>query len=130
MKPTNKRKDTPDSKIMDALDASDYSIHRASTRLGVHPSTLYRWISDSPNLKKYIAHRLEFDAVKAREKLEHMLEHADALDPKQMGHVISICKILLDKAEANKAQLEIDHVLDVSVNEEVESKIRKLLGEE
>lgn len=129
MNRSNKRKDTPDSKIMDALDASDYSIHRASTRLGVRPSTLYYWISDSPNLKKYIAHRLDFDAVKAREKLEQMLEQADALDPRQMGHVIQICKILLDKAEANKSQLEIDHVLDVGVNEEIEKKIRDLLGE-
>lgn len=105
---SNKRKDFQDSQIMDALDACDYSIHKASDMLGITPSTLYRWVNQSDNLRKYRGMQIESHALKAREKLEQIIEGADHLDPRQMGPIISACKIFMDKAEANKLNIEGD----------------------
>lgn len=124
----NKRKDYPDSVIMNALDACNYSIPKAAERLGVRPNTLYHWIQTSDNLRQYRNMKLEMDAVTAREKLNDMLAKLDALDPRVSGHVISICKILIDKAEANKmdnSPMKVQHEID----KDLEDKIRKLLGE-
>ena len=122
-----KRNHIQDSVIMNALDVAEYSIHKASSRLGVCPATLHRWIKKSENLQRYINERLEFDAVKAREKLEYMLDNVDCLDPKTMGNIISICKILLDKAEANKSEVSVTKT--VTIDEDLEKKIKELLGE-
>ena len=123
----NKRKHIQDSVIMDALDACEYSVHKAAVRVGVTSATMYRWIQKSDNLKKYIAWRLDFDAVKAREKLEFMMENVDCLDPKTMGNVIAICKILLDKAESNKVDTNVTNT--ITVDSALEDRIKKLLGE-
>jgi hypothetical protein len=124
----NKRKDFTDSQIMDALDASEYNITKAAKLLTVNPQYLYKWVRDDDNLKGYLRMRVESDAVKARDKLNEILELANALDPKQMGHVVQICKILLDKQEADKQQLDIH--TQHSVDEELNEKIKKLLGNE
>ena len=121
-----KRKHYPDSKIMDALDACDYAISKAALRLGIASSTLYTWVRNSPNLNKYIANRLELDALKARDKLEEILEKADALDPKFTGNVIQVCKILMDKVEPDRQQLDTNHKLEIDVD--LNDKINKLLG--
>lgn len=124
-----KRDEIPDSKIMDALDAEEYNIKRAAARLGIKPNTLYKWIKDSENLKKYVDLRIENDAVRARDKLSEMLEYGDALDPRQMGHIISICKILLDKAEADRQSLDISQQTTHKIDKELQDKIRDLLDE-
>jgi transposase-like protein len=114
---------------MDALDACDYSIHKAATRLGIQANTLYHWIRKSENLSKYIAYRLQFDAVKAREKLEGILEQVDHLNPAMLGHVIQVCKILLDKAEADKTDVQQQQI-EFTLNTDAQEKIKKLLDGE
>jgi hypothetical protein len=126
---TNKRKDFNDSEIMDALDAESYNITKAAGRLGVRPNTLYKWVKESENLTTYISFRTESDAVRARDKLDEILSSADTLDPRQMGHIISICKILLDKQEADKNHLEVDQTNTHTIDKDLEDKIKKLLEE-
>jgi transposase-like protein len=125
----NKRKDFTDSQIMDALDAEELNVSRAAGRLGIAPNTLYQWIKKSPNLKGYLQMRTETDAVKARDKLNRILDLADELDPRQMGHIITICKILIDKQEADKQQLDVNQHTKLEVDSEIQDKIRKLLDE-
>lgn len=114
---------------MDALDAESYNITKAAGRLGVRPNTLYKWVKESENLATYISFRTESDAVRARDKLDEILSSADTLDPRQMGHIISICKILLDKQEADKNHLEVDQTNTHTIDKDLEDKIKKLLEE-
>lgn len=123
----NKRKDFQDSQIMDALDAENYNVSKAAGRLGVQPNTLYKWIKDSENLSNYVKLRTDADAVKARDKLNFILEHADSLDPRQMGHIISICKILIDKAESDKSDININQQTKHKIDEDLKDKIQRLL---
>ena len=120
-----KRGDYPDSKIMDALDAANYSIRKAAERLGVCEATLYRWIKDSANLSKYLNLKLETDALKAREKLNDILDKLDFNDSKFTGHVISVCKILLDKVEADKQEMHMTQ--ETTIDQDLEEKVRRLL---
>lgn len=122
-----KRKDYQDSEIMDALDATGYNLTKAAKRLGVKPEHFYRWVKESDNLRNYVRMRTESDASKARDKLNDILDSADAMDPRIMGNIISICKILLDKAEADKNTLEVTG-LGV-IDEELNDRIKQLLGE-
>lgn len=130
----SKRKDFEDSQIMDALDASDYSVHKAAAMLSVTPQTLYRWINQSDNLRKYRFMQIEAHALMARDKIEQIISQADYLDPRQMGSVISACKIFLDKAEANKLNIEGEvahkHGLDDSAADLVDKLINECLGED
>lgn len=126
----SKRKDFQDSEIMNALDACEYSVGRAAQMLGVAESTLYRWINDSENLKKYKAYMIETHALLARSKVEQILKHADYLDPKQMGHIISAAKLFMDKAEASKLHLEGEVSLEAGLNAEATDLLKKLLDEE
>lgn len=131
---SNKRKDFSDSVIMDALDACDYSITKAAVKLGVTSSTLYRWINQSDNLRKYRFMQIEQHALLAREKIEQIIKQADYLDPRQMGAVISACKIFLDKAEANKLNIEGEvshkHGMDEAAADLVDKLINECLGED
>lgn len=122
-----KRDDFTDSEIMDALEAEGMHVARAAGRLGIGINTLYTWLANDPNLKKFRSWRTQHDAVSARDKLKDILERADELDPRQMGHVINICKILLDKAEADKTEAKID--VNGGINQELEDKLKKLLGD-
>ena len=119
----HKRSDFKDSQIMDALDASNYSIGKAAEVLGVTSSTLYRWIKQSDNLRKYRGMQIEAHALLAREKIEQIINQADHLDPRQMSAVISACKLFMDKAEADK--LSIDG--DLSVNHGIDKTSAELL---
>lgn len=127
---SKKRQDYTDSEIMDALDSTDYNVSAAAKRLGIQTTTLNRWIRESDNLRKYIQWRIEGDAVKARDRLNEILEQADHLDPRQMGHVISVCKILLDKVEADRNHLSVEGALNHGIDPDAVDLINKLLGEE
>lgn len=124
-----KRNDFHDSEIMDALDAAGYNISRAAGTLGVKPNTLYKWIKESDNLSKYIRMRVEADAVKARDTLNDILDRADLDDPRMTSNVVSICKILLDKAESDKQSLDIFQVEGKAPQHMLEEKLKKLLEE-
>lgn len=126
-KKKHKRSDFKDSEIHDALDATDMNVSKASELLGVHKNTLYRWMNEDPNLKEYQRASISTQALLAREKIESIIKGADHLDPRQMGHVISACKIFIDKAEATKLQvdgaMEHDHTLDISASDMVQKLI-------
>ena len=111
---------------MDAIEAAEYNITEASRRLGIRRTNLSAWIRNEDNLRNFVKHRIEMDAVKARDKLNEILSLADSLDPKQMGHVVNICKILLDKAEADKSQVDV--TTHNKIDDELNEKIKKLLG--
>ena len=121
------RRDYPDSKIMDALDAGDYNINRAAEILGLHVPTLRNWIIKSENLSKYTAYKQAEGAVKAREKLDYMLDNLDADDPRAAGILTTICKTLMDKYEPDLLKSETDH--RVEIDKALEDKINKLLGD-
>ena len=123
----SKRDDFTDSQIMDALDACNYNVRLASDRLGIMPNTLYRWIKNSKNLTKYIADRLGFDAVRARDKLNEILDKADPMDTKYTNNVISICKILLDKSEADANKQEINMKQEMVLDKDLEAKINAFI---
>ena len=123
-----KRKDFEDSTIMDALDACEYSIPKAAQRLGVGVAHFYNWIDKSPNLKSYIRLKLELDAVNAREKVQEIMQ-LDHNDPKFTGHVLGACKLLIDKADASKLQVDGTQSVSHTVDDELGETIRKLLGE-
>ena len=124
-----KRGDFQDSQIMDALDACDYSITKAAGMLGVAASTLYTWVNDSDNLRKYRFMQIEQHALLAREKIEQIIKHADALDPRQMGAVISACKLFMDKAEANKLSVEGSVSHTHGIDDDAASLVDKLIQE-
>ena len=120
-----KRDDYSDNDIIDALESCNYAIPAAAKKLGVGNATLYKWIQASPNIKAHQQFKLGMDAVKAREVLNQILDehHGDA---KKLREIIAVCKILLDKAEADKQDVEIKetHKLD----KELEEKLNELLG--
>lgn len=122
-----RRKDFTDSQIMDVLDANDYDIKQAASSLGIATTTLRRWIIQSENLSTYHRLKIAEGAVKAREKLEYMLEHLDCLDPKSSGTVLGVCKTLMDKYEPDLSKVESKN--EISVDKQLEDKIKKLLGE-
>lgn len=125
-----KRDNYPDSAIMDALDACDYSIKLASQRLGIAQQTLYKWVycdNKSDNLKKYIQMKLEYDGIRAREKLVEMLDCLNWEDAKFTGNVIQVCKTLLDKAEADLTKTEVQQTNKIDIK--ADENIRRLLGE-
>jgi len=131
---SSKRKDFPDSVIMDALDANDYSIFKAADMLGIASSTLYTWINSSDNLRKYRYMQIEAHGLLAREKIEAILTQADHLDPRQMGHVLSAAKIFMDKAEANKLNIEGEvshkHGIDKAASDLVDKLIQECLDDD
>ena len=124
----NRRKDFEDSVIMDALDACDYSIPKAAVRLGVQTSTLYGWVDKSHNLKTYVRLKLELDAVTAREKV-HEIMQLDHHDPKFTGHVLGACKLMIDKADSTKVQVDSNAAIDLTVDGDLSDTLKKLLGE-
>lgn len=119
------RRDYTDSQIMDALDRCDYNLYEASKFLGIATSTFRNWVVSSDNINKYLKYKQADGALKAREKLEYMLDNLDALDPRQAGVVKDICKTLLDKYEPDLTKSEVDTT--VSFDEVLDDKIKKLL---
>lgn len=120
-----KRADYPDSRIMDALDTADYNISQAAQILGLHIPTLRNWIIKSENLSKYMVYKQAEGAVKAREKLEYMLDHLDADDPRAAAILTTICKTLMDKWEPDLLKSETDHRIEIDTK--LEDKVKKLL---
>lgn len=123
-----KRKDFEDSTIMDALDACEYSIPKAAQRLGVGVAHFYNWIDKSPNLKNYVRLKLELDAVNAREKVQEILG-LDLHDPKFTGHVLSAAKLLIDKADSTKIQVDGSTAVELSVAADLSDAIKHLMGD-
>jgi hypothetical protein len=124
-----KRHQFTDSQIHDALDAAEMSITRAADYLGVHSTTLYRWINSEDNLRKYRIMQIESHALMAREKIAEIIKHGDHLDPRQMSAIIGACKIFMDKAEANKLSIEGDMSLKHGVDKSAAELIDRLINE-
>lgn len=122
-----KRKDYTDGDVLDAINATNGSIPKAAEKLGIASGTLYDWIRKSDNLSCLINRQREMDALLARDKLNYMLNTLDAVDPKYTGHIISICKIMLDKVEADKSSIVTNNKIEV-INHEIEAKINRLLN--
>ena len=120
-----KRSKVTNNEIMDALDATGFSLLKASKLLGVGKTTLFKWVNADPTLKAYRSQQLGLDAVKARDVLNNILENADHMDTRVMGHVISVCKLLLDKAEADKQDMNVSH--EHKIDKELDAKINKLM---
>jgi hypothetical protein len=123
-----KRSEYNDSTIMDALDAVDYNINEAAKVLGLNTGTLRNWIIRSDNLSAYIKHRQAEGAMKAREKLEYMLDNLDPLDPRQASVLKDICKTLMDKYEPDLSASEVKATHEL--NTELNDKINELLGDD
>lgn len=127
MKKKGKRQQINDSEIMDALDASNGHVGRAASKLGVTNGTLSKWILESENLKKYQSMRRSQDAIKARDKLNDIMDTLEHEDPRFTGHVIKVCQILLDKAEADKHEVNQTNIN--KMDEELAKKIDQLIGD-
>lgn len=121
----NKRDLTTDNEILDALDACDGHVGRAALCIGVTTNTLSRWILDSDSLKAHAAHRREQDGMRARDKLNEILDDLDHRIPEFTGHVIRVCRTLLDKSEADK--MDIKQTTVNKLDRETEKKIDAML---
>ena len=129
-----KRKNFTDNMIIDAMEACNHSIRKASERLGVTYGTLSKWITESDNLRGLIALKLSSDACKARDLLGELLglinNKSDLLeDTKQQAILVTICKIFLDKFESNKSSIEMDSKSDYKINLKLDEQLKNLLGE-
>lgn len=113
--------------IFNALDACEFNLSKTASMLGIAGHTMRKWARDKEQVRKYIAFRTADDAARARDRLNEILESADINDPKVMGHVVSVCKILLDKNEADKQEVESN--VNINIDKELDIKLRKLLGE-
>ena len=125
-----KRKDYTDSAIMDALDAANYSLTEAARFLGVSYPTLRNWVLKSDNLGPYMRNRQADQAIRAREALDEILNAMDAHDPRQASILKDTAKILLDKFEATKLDITSDNTHKVSVDKELDDKLKELLGDD
>lgn len=123
---TNIRKQIPDSEIMDALDAADMKTSVAADTLGVTMGTLARWIRESPNLAEYKRGQLASRAAVAWEKLEEIVEQLDHTDKDFTGHVVKACKIMIDKVDADKTEIQQNNTFRED-KDEVNNKLRELL---
>lgn len=121
-----KRDQTSDNQILDALEASDGNFTKAAHKLGIQRATLSKWVLESENLKGLIALRVADDAVLARDTLHNVLTDCDHENKDFTGHIIRVCQILLDKAEANK--LDVTSTVSNKIDIELSNKIKDLLG--
>lgn len=108
------RKDYPDSRIHDALDGNNFCLSSTAVSLGVSVATLRNWVIRSPNLNGYVQHKQAEQALKAREKLEQIMENMDPADPRSAAVLMQTCKIMLDRFEPTLSKQEVNSKIEIS----------------